>query len=160
MINPAQFVYFFIHKSTMLGITAKHALRALVELAKLPDGQTVLGRDLAKAAAIPPNYLSKILWTLGSAGIIDATRGTRGGYRLQRRPEHVRLLEVVELFDRARTAGGCLLDSDHPCSDASPCAAHEHWREVKRAYTHFLETTTLATLASREPAVLSPEPHP
>ncbi len=143
----------------MLSTTAKHAFRALVHLARLPEGQTMLGRDLAKVAEIPPNYLSKILWALGSAGIIDATRGTGGGYKLQRRPENVRLMEVLELFDRTRTANGCLLDNAHSCSDNSPCAAHNAWREVKRVYIQFLETTTLATLAARDPAGSLTEPH-
>lgn len=119
----------------------------------------MLGRDLARAADIPANYLSKMLWTLGSAGIIDATRGTRGGYKLQRRPEHVHLMEIVELFDRPRTANGCLLDSAHSCSDETACGAHAAWREVKHTYIQFLETTTLATLAAREPTDPLTEPH-
>lgn len=134
----------------MLSTTAKHALRALVQLARLPDGQTMLGRHLAQKAGIPPNYLSKILWTLGSAGIIDATRGTRGGYRLQRRAENIPLADVVELFDKPRLANRCLLDSDRPCNDDTPCAAHEPWKQVKAIYVTFLHDTTLATVAARE----------
>jgi Rrf2 family protein len=114
----------------------------------MPDGKSLLGRDLSQIADIPSNYLSKILWTLGSAGFIDATRGTGGGYRLQRRPEDIRLVEIVELFDRARTGDGCLLNPDNPCSDHEACAAHESWKHVKAAYTNFLETTTLAVLVT------------
>ncbi len=80
----------------MLSATTRYALRALVNLAGMPEGKSLLGRDLSKIAGIPPNYLSKILWTLGSAGFIAATRGTHGGYRLQRRPEEVRLIDIVE----------------------------------------------------------------
>ena len=58
----------------------------------------MLGRELADRAEVPPNYLSKILWALGNAGIIDATRGNGGGYRLKRTPSEIRLFEVVELF--------------------------------------------------------------
>ena len=107
------------------------------------------GRDLAQLAQIPPNYLSKILWALGTAGIIDATRGTGGGYKLQRRPEHVRLIDVVELFDRPRAAAACLLDG-RQCQDSNACAAHHGWKDVKRTYLEFLENTTLATLTARE----------
>jgi Rrf2 family protein len=136
----------------MLSATTRYALRALVHLAAMPEGKSLLGRDLSYITEIPPNYLSKILWTLGSAGFIDATRGTGGGYRLQRRPEEIRLVEIVELFDRARTANGCLLNPDHPCSDGNACAAHESWKHVKAVYTDFLDTTTLAVLVTNHAA--------
>lgn len=142
----------------MLSITAKHALRALVHLATLPEGQTILGRDLARLANIPPNYLSKIFWALGNAGIVDATRGTRGGYKLQRKPANVRLVDVVELFDKPRIGNGCLLATDHPCGDEHACAAHHAWSGVKRAYLDFLENTTLATLTARELHEIHGEP--
>jgi Rrf2 family protein len=136
----------------MLSATTRYALRALVHLASTPSGKSLLGRDLSVLADIPPNYLSKILWTLGSAGFIGATRGTGGGYRLQRPAEAIRLVEIVELFDRARTANGCLLDPDHPCSDATGCAAHAAWKHVKAVYSGFLETTTLASLVANQAA--------
>lgn len=110
----------------------------------------MLGRDLAKQARIPANYLSKILWTLGGAGVIDATRGSRGGYRLQRAPHEVRLAEIVHLFERNRSSRSCLLDASHACSDADACPAHRAWQSVGTAMTDFLETTTLADIAAHE----------
>lgn len=53
-------IYFFILKSTMLSVTARHALRALVSLAAEPDDKPMLGKELAERASIPANYLSKI----------------------------------------------------------------------------------------------------
>ena len=41
-----------------------------------PTGTALLGRDLAKAAEIPANYLSKILLTLRNAELVDTTRGS------------------------------------------------------------------------------------
>ncbi len=136
----------------MLSATARYALRALVNLAAVSEGKSLLGRDLARLTGIPPNYLSKILLTLGSEGFIGATRGTGGGYRLERRPEEIRLAEIVELFDPARTASGCLLHADQPCADSAACAAHESWKHVKAAYTDFLEQTTLAALVANHAA--------
>ncbi len=137
----------------MLSNTAKYALRALVHLANLPSGQFIAGRDLARATGIPQNYLAKILWTLGTGGIIDATRGTGGGYRLRRAPVEIRVRAVVDLFDRARLATECLLDDDHPCSDETACAVHASWRDAKLAYVAFLDETTLETLAKRQAAL-------
>jgi Rrf2 family protein len=157
---PEKVAYFFIQKSTMVSVTAQYALRALTHLASLAPGRTIGGRDLARAANIPQNYLSKILWTLGTARVIDATRGTGGGYRLRRPAQSVRLVEIVELFDKGTSADDCFLDSARSCSDDNACTAHSAWREVKAAYIGFLEHTTLAALATRQVRPRAAESHP
>ncbi len=136
--------------STMLSVTVQHALRALSILASLPDGTSLLGRELAKQADIPANYLSKILWTLGGAGFIEATRGSGGGYRLQRPPREVRLKDIVALFEHSRSAKSCFLDDNRLCSKSHPCSAHRAWHELDSALTRFLETTTLADIAAQK----------
>ncbi len=130
----------------MFSTTCEYALRALVELAKLPDGSAVLGRDLAQTAEIPANYLSKILLTLRNAGVLNTARGTGGGYRLRKDPKEIRLLDIVELFDGARAKPACILGG-RECSESDPCSAHHSWREIRAAYVDFLETTTLAKIA-------------
>jgi Rrf2 family protein len=116
----------------------------------------VLGRDLAAKSDIPVNYLSKILLTLRNAGFLATARGTGGGYRLKKRPEEIRLLEVVELFEGSRAKPSCFLGGGKECSDADPCSAHQAWREVRRAYSHFLETTTIAAIAAPLPSKEEP----
>ena len=134
----------------MLTTTSEHALRALAHLARLPEGTTILGRELAKQASIPANYLSKILWTLGNAGIIDATRGNRGGYRLKREPGEIRLYEVVELFDRDRMGIACLLGGGKDCDCENPCTAHAAWHDVRSAYLDFLHNKTVEDISKSE----------
>ncbi len=134
-------------KSTMLTTTSEHALRALTHLARLPEGSSMLGRELAERADIPANYLSKILWTLRNAGIIDATRGNGGGYRLGRKAASIHLFEVVELFDRDRTRVPCLLGGGKECDADNPCTAHQSWRCVRNAYLDFLNNTTVEDIA-------------
>ncbi len=133
----------------MLSTTAEHALRALSEMAALDEGESILGKDLARLAGIPANYLSKVLWVLGSAGIIDATRGSGGGYRLRRKAADIRLVEVVELFDRQKPEQRCFLGGARECSDEESCGAHQEWRRVRASYVDFLRKTTLAEIAGR-----------
>jgi Rrf2 family iron-sulfur cluster assembly transcriptional regulator len=139
-----------MNKSTMLTTTSEHALRALTHLARLPEGSSILGRELADQAGIPANYLSKILWTLGNAGIIDATRGNGGGYRLKRSASEIHLFEVVELFDRDRVRLACILGGGKDCDCENPCTAHEAWRDVRTAYLDFLHTKTVADISQPE----------
>ena len=110
----------------------------------------MLGRDLAMQAGIPANYLSKILWTLGNAGIIDATRGNGGGYRLKRNASEVHLFEVVELFERDRVRLACFLGGGKNCDCENPCTAHEAWRDVRTAYLDFLHMKTVADICQPE----------
>jgi Rrf2 family protein len=131
----------------MLSTTAEHALRALSVIASLEDGVSILGKDLARVAEIPANYLSKLLLVLGHAGIIDATRGSGGGYRLRRKAADIRLSEVVELFDRPRPECRCFLGGDRECQEQEHCGAHKEWRRVRASYVEFLEKTTLAQIS-------------
>ena len=135
----------------MLSTTSQYALRALTELAGQPPGQPMLGRDLAAQADIPANYLSKILLSLRNAGILATTRGSGGGYRLERKPSEIRLIEVVEVFDAPRARPDCLL-GEGECSDDKACSAHHAWKQIRQSYISFLETTTLAEISGR-PAV-------
>lgn len=133
----------------MLSTTSEYAVRALACLAARPPGTALLGRDLAKAADVPANYLSKILLTLRNAELVDTSRGLAGGYRLHRPAEEIFLIDIVELFDGvSRTKRACFLRHQKPCSSAYPCGAHNLWRDVQARYLGFLVSTPLSALAA------------
>jgi Rrf2 family protein len=81
-----------------------------------------------------------------NAGLVQATRGAGGGYRLARPASSVRLLDIVSLFDSSAAQLECVLGGV-PCDENNSCAAHEHWKHVRSHYIQFLEKTTLAQLA-------------
>ena len=130
----------------MLSTTAQYALRALTRLAQETEGEAVLGRTLAEDAEIPANYLSKLLLTLRNAGIVEATRGAGGGYRMLRPAGDVRLIEIIEIFDAPRAKPTCFLGHKE-CSDEEACAAHESWKTIRTQFLDFLESTSLADIA-------------
>ena len=131
----------------MISTTSQYALRALINIASLPPGTTVLSQDLAEATQVPRNYLSKVLLSLRNAGFLQSTRGAGGGYRLNRPADHIYLIDVVELFEGSKAKPNCLLNS-RPCSDETPCSAHRVWRELSMVYNGFLVTTTLGAVAA------------
>ncbi len=135
--------------------TATYAVRALAHLAERPADEAILGRDLAELADVPANYLSKILLILKRAGMVEATRGMGGGYRLSRPATEVSLGEVFELFDPPSSLPDCLLGRPR-CSEADPCPAHERWCRVKAVYSDFLNQTTLAEITCSATARVSP----
>jgi len=136
----------------MLSNTAEYALRAMVFLSQAEPGRVMPGRDLSAASGVPAKYLSKILLDLNRAGMVSAMRGQGGGYRLSRDAKDIRLIEVVEIFDRERAHPRCLLSFDKECSDASGCSAHDRWKMVRTAYLTFLDSTSLADIADTVPS--------
>ncbi len=131
----------------MLSTTSEYALRALSVIAAMPRGASILGRDLARHTGVPSRYLAKILTTLHNAGIINAARGSNGGYWLARPADSIRMQEVIGLFDTAALRRGCLLWPGRACSEEQPCSAHKSWRAVREEYLRFLENVTLADIS-------------
>ncbi|MCM2316707.1 MAG: Rrf2 family transcriptional regulator [Thermoanaerobaculia bacterium] len=135
----------------MLSNTAEYALRAMVSLSRAEPGKVMLGRDLSALTGVPAKYLSKILLDLNRAGMVSAVRGQGGGYRLSREARDIRLIEVVEIFDRPRAHPRCLLSFDKECSDEAGCSAHDRWKLVRTVYLDFLDSTSLSDISDTTP---------
>lgn len=133
----------------MLSTTSEYALRALIELAHLENGQVMAGKRLSELAGIPAGYLSKILASLGRAGIIDGTRGLRGGYQLAKAAKEILLIDVIEVFEGVRSRPACILDKHRECNGQDPCPAHDRFQRARQSYLKFLEETPIAAIAKR-----------
>lgn len=133
----------------ILSQTATYALRAMLYLAESDAGVPVRVDDIAEALDVPRNYLSKILHGLARAGLLESTRGPKGGFVLARAPEKITLAEAIAPFDDIATHSGCLLGRER-CSDVNPCPAHGVWQEVSTKLRRFLNENTLASLPTGE----------
>ncbi|HBK08295.1 MAG TPA: Rrf2 family transcriptional regulator [Acetobacteraceae bacterium] len=72
----------------------EYSLRVLVYLARYPD-RFVTIKDIAAAEGISANHLMKVAQHLGAAGDVLTLRGPRGGLRLGRPAEAIRVGDVV-----------------------------------------------------------------
>jgi Rrf2 family protein len=131
----------------MISATIQHALRALGQLSLLNDEEFLLGRDLAALADVPASYLSKILRTLGKAGLVEATRGLNGGYRLARPAHEITLRQVVAALEPDTLEAVCFLHGKRPCTKQDACPIHEQYLTVREEFDRFLATSTLADVA-------------
>lgn len=133
----------------MISKTAVHALNAVVELAGLPENEYCGAAKLADHIRAPQNYLGKLLQTLSQAGVVLSQKGMGGGFRLARRAEEIRLLDVVDPIDHISKWSRCLMSQDN-CSEDHPCAMHTRWAVVRDAYFKMLTDSTIADVARRK----------
>lgn len=134
----------------MLTTTSRYALRALVKLSQLRGEEMISGQTLSARCRIPANYLSKLMLVLRNSGLVEAVRGSSGGYRLNKPAREIHIVDVVNLFGGVESEPKCLLGEDHECSDKEACSAHVKYRRVRRAYTDFLEKTTIASISTKK----------
>lgn len=138
----------------MLSKTGLHAVRAIVALAKLPEGVYAGSARIAREIGAPQNYLGKLLKSMAEEGLVESQKGLGGGFRLARDPAEIVLLDVVDPIERISRWSGCILGRPE-CSESNPCALHDRWKAVREAYRRMLEQTTIAELVAKgEPALV------
>jgi len=93
---------------SLLSQTAEYALRAVLWLASQPD-QPMTVQAIAKGTQVPAGYLSKVLQTLGRAGLVRSQRGLGGGFILTRSPAQLSALEVINAVDPLKRIHECPL---------------------------------------------------
>ena len=122
----------------MLAITTRspYAVKALAELARRGGSAPVPIGDIARARDIPVQFLEGLFATLRRAGVLQSTRGVKGGYSFARPPADVTVLEVVELLEGELGA------------DAAE--AGEVWVDTANAVKRVLGGTTILDVAQRE----------
>ena len=122
----------------MLSITADHALRAVLLLARIPADHAMRADAIAESIGAPRNYLAKTLNALAKAGIVRSSRGPFGGFSLAMSPRELTIARVTQLFDERPRTGACLLKKSR-CDADNPCSAHNTWTAITASALHAIE---------------------
>ena len=94
--------------SPMLSQTVEYALRAATYLASAaPESRTV--DQIADATHVPVAYLAKVMRQLVRGGVVASRRGVGGGCTLTRRPDKLRILEIVQAVEPIQRIETCPL---------------------------------------------------
>lgn len=133
----------------MLTQTSLSAIRALVFLGLNRRDTLWSPRSMAQHLGESPTYLAKVVRLLVRAGILTAHRGAAGGMLLNRPPETVTLLAIVEACQ-----GTILGDFCSEAGDLSAtCGFHQAAAELHQAIVGVLSRWTLADFLNRPGAV-------
>jgi len=127
-------------------VKVDYACRVLAHLARHYGEQRLAHiEELARAEAVPANFLVQILGELRSGGLIVSRRGKRGGYMLARPPEKITLYDVVKLIE------GDHLELDGNADGQSGKRVQQVWRDVRASLEAMYRSYTLDMLVPRSP---------
>jgi Rrf2 family protein len=110
---------------------------------------------------LPRATVAKLLKAMAHAGLVSATRGATGGYRLARRPGAISVAEVVAAIDGDIGLTQCSVHATD-CDRTNYCPTRPHWVAINRAVGAALSAISLAEmigpLAFTPPVATSAEP--
>lgn len=139
------------------------AAHSCTMLAALPEGRALGPADLALFFDVPKAYLAKQLQALSKAGILTATRGPSGGYRLARATERITLRDIVLAIEGPGTCFRCQeIRRRGPTGQPRRCypkacgIARAMWA-AEQVYLAELGKVTLAKLIAEAAHEVSPE---
>jgi Rrf2 family transcriptional regulator, iron-sulfur cluster assembly transcription factor len=114
------------------------------------ENGTVGAMEIAKAHGIALEYAQQILQRLRRGGIIKSVRGPQGGYKLARGAREITLREVLLAAEGDTFEVICDTKPLHLpcCKEESDCGLRELWQGLKKEVDKYLNSYTLADLAS------------
>jgi Rrf2 family protein len=145
----------------------EYGLHSLLYLFPPTDGAapTASARDLAQLQGLPVEFMAKLLTRLEKAGLVTASEGAKGGFRLARGADAISVLDVViaidgdkPLFDCREIRGRCALFDGAPPAWASRgvCSIHAVMLEAEQRLREVLGERTLGAIAARVAAKAPP----
>lgn len=142
----------------------------MLRVTKLTDYATVLLAELARAPIVTLSAaqlsdrthlsvptVSKLLKSLGAAGLVTSRRGARGGYALARDPALISAAEVVAAIEGPPAVTQCSMEGGGQCEIEPWCSIASGWQRISRIVQQTLEGVTLAQLVAGSGDLL---PHP
>ena len=121
-----------------LSTRVRYSARLMLELALNYGNGPMLLKEIAKRQDISLGYLEHLLPPLKTAGLVNSTRGARGGYSLSKKPSQITLKDITQA------------DEPATCSRVSSCVTRDVWSELEENISNTLEAITLEELVRRQ----------
>ena len=122
--------------------------RALIYVALHPD-RLVTAREIAEAYELSHNHISKVCQDLIRHGFLEAQRGRGGGVRLARKPEEIKLGELLYLGETNPKVIDCETGIGGVCRIAPACRLKGIFAQAQRAFLDALNSHTLAEVIAQ-----------
>ena len=128
-----------------MSMKTDYGLIALKHIASQTSQALTNAREIAAKFDLPPSLLAKIMQNLSQSGIIEAQKGTGGGYRMARDPDKVTLTEIFESIEGPVHMVVCTQDAGC-CSIEDRCSIKNGLINLELRFVEFFNSVTLADL--------------
>lgn len=124
--------------------TTEYAFRILSFMAQ-DESRLYNVDEIFEKLRIPYRYLRKLMTNLTRSGFIVSIQGKNGGYKISKKIEEIKLLEILDAVDPDYLSGKCFFGFDN-CALQIPCIMHNQWTDIRTNITTVLAGTSLADI--------------
>jgi Rrf2 family transcriptional regulator, iron-sulfur cluster assembly transcription factor len=134
----------------------EYGLRCLLQLARAQTlGDSLTLAQLAQLEGISSANAGKLMWILSKAGLVQSTRGTKGGYSLARPASQIHLNQIIRVLEGQPAESHCksyagVLDA---CVHTGDCGIRPVIIELHQLVDNALGEITLSQLLGTEAKV-------
>lgn len=132
----------------LLSKSAIYGLRAILYIASIQRDDFVPVRVISGELKISFHFLAKILQSLTQTGILKSFRGPNGGVALAKKPDLIKLNDLIEAIEGPKKTRQCILGFPG-CGTEKPCPLHHKWEETQIRMDAIFEETTIGELTER-----------
>lgn len=131
----------------------EYGLRCLLQLARAETlGQSLTLAQVARREGISTANAGKLMWILSKAGLVQSTRGIKGGYSLSQPASEIRLNQVIRVLEGEPAESHCksysgVLDA---CVHTGDCGIRPVIVELHQIVDNALADITLSQLLGTE----------
>ena len=136
-----------------LSAQEEYGLRCLLQLARAQTtAESLTLSQIAGQEGISSANAGKLMWILTKAGLVQSTRGTKGGYVLARPANEIRLNQVIRVLEGEPAESHCksyagVLDA---CIHTGDCGIRPVIVELHQIVDNALAEITLSQLLGTE----------
>lgn len=117
-------------------------------------GDVLSTAQIAEEAHLELPTVSKLLKSLGHAGLVDSFRGVNGGYRLARPAQKISLADIVEAIEGPLGMTECTL-SEGQCEREAQCGVRGSWQRINHVLDNALRAMSLADMLHPAPTAVA-----
>ena len=131
----------------------EYGLRCLLQLARADTiGESLTLAQMAQLEGISTANAGKLLWILSKAGLVQSTRGIKGGYSLAKPASEIHLNQVIRVLEGEPAESHCksyagVLDA---CVHTGDCGIRPVIVELHQIVDNALADITLSQLLGTE----------
>ena len=101
--------------------------------------------QIAEEAHLELPTVSKLLKSLGHAGLVESFRGVNGGYRLARPASDISVADIVEAMEGPLGMTECSMSEGH-CEREKQCGVRGSWQRINNVLDNALRSMSLADM--------------